>query len=179
MLRGFARHRSAPGMPDDHWLPDDVYDEELWSVDQLYLHVITDGTLGVRSERRGELSGSTTAVVASCEVDNPSIARDAALHASVVSHLSQTLLAADSAGGGVDATASPTLLQALLAESGLDHLHERLGDFELSAAVAELTASRPAFLTRLKAIGVDKLAERQKLTNAIAKAGREGRIPSS
>ena len=181
LLRSFARHRSTPGMPDGHWLPDDVYDEELWSVDQLYMHVITDGTLGVRSERRRG-SSSSAATVASCEVDNPSIARDAALHASVLSHLSQTLMAADSAGGSGDAAAPSTPLQALLAESGLDHLHEQLagaGGFELSAAAADLKASRPAFLTRLKANGVDKLGERQTLANAIAKAGREGRIPSS
>ena len=35
---------------------------------------------------------------------------------------------------------------------------------------------RPALLAHLKASGVDKLGDRQKLTNALSKADREGLI---
>ena len=46
LLRGFAQHKRTPGKPDDWWLPSDVYDEDRWTVDSLYLYVVSDGSVG-------------------------------------------------------------------------------------------------------------------------------------
>ena len=47
LLQGFARHRQLPGKPADHWLPTEVYDPGIWDAQQIYLHIITDGALGI------------------------------------------------------------------------------------------------------------------------------------
>ena len=39
-----------------------------------------------------------------------------------------------------------------------------------------VAASRPGFLSKLKAMGVDKLVERQTVATGVAKAARAGRI---
>ena len=86
-----------------------------------------------------------------------------------------------SAGGGIDA-ANATLLQGTVATSdeALTSLLEQLSLSHLSTSLAEASLQslsmlgRAALLTALKASGVDKLVERQKLATAIAKARTAG-----
>ena len=67
------------------------------------------------------------------------------------------------------ATSSATSLDAVLTD-GLAHLREQLSEFTFDE-LAELP--RAELLTKLKAIGVERLADRQKLATAIAKAARK------
>ena len=46
LLQAFARHRKAPGKPADYWLPPEVYDPGIWGAQDLYLYIMTDGSLG-------------------------------------------------------------------------------------------------------------------------------------
>ena len=64
-------------------------------------------------------------------------------------------------------------MATLLAANGLSHLLETLQGH----ALAELEAmERVALLSKLKAIGVDRLGDRQKLATAIAKAARSSNL---
>ena len=68
-------------------------------------------------------------------------------------------------------------LVSLLESVSLSHLSTPLTGKSLSVLQSELAEKgRPAFLSDLKAIGVDKLPERQKLATTIAKAAR-GALP--
>ena len=68
-------------------------------------------------------------------------------------------------------------LVSLLESVSLGHLSTPLTGKSLSVLQSELAEKgRPAFLSDLKAIGVDKLPERQKLATTIAKAAR-GALP--
>ena len=93
------------------------------------------------------------------------------LHAAYI--FTEDVAAAES---GRESVASLTFA-GLLGELGLGHLESRLGDFaDAEQASAELTASRTDFLAKLKALGVEKLGERQALANGLAKASRAGRL---
>ena len=172
-IAAMAPHRRQPGQPDDHWLPADAYDESVWSVDQLWLYGITDGTLGVRS-RKQLGTAADAAAVASCDVCDPAQPRDEGLLATAKQMLLRVL-------DMDDADAQEAFgWSTLLSELNLAHLSERVQASvgPLSAAEAELTTRRPAFLAKLKAAGVDKLAERQAIANGLARARREGRVPA-
>ena len=150
LLRGFAQHRTQSGKPDDHWLPRDIYDPTSWSIDSVWIHIITDGHLG--GPTPGGLRQEPTHT---CHQDGEA-------RSETVARLAQTLSDEEAA--------------AAAAPSWQEQLTQRLG-CDLASAAAELTASgRPAFLARLKAAGVEQLAERQKLANSLAKASREGRL---
>ncbi len=152
LLRGFAHHRRENGKPEDHWLPEAIYDTTQWAVDSVYLYIITDGSVGGPTPGGVSQEASHT-----CE---KGMAR-----AEVVARLAQKL-SEEEAVTDASATADWQVL-----------LTERLG-CDLTAAATELTAAgRPAFLSRLKAAGVDQLTERQKIVNNLARASREGRIP--
>jgi len=45
LLRGFAQHRRQPNLPDDHWLPQEAYDEAQWEPQDVWMFVITDGSI--------------------------------------------------------------------------------------------------------------------------------------
>jgi len=175
LLKGFAAHRKEPGKADDHWLPPDVYDASLWTVDNVYLYVITDGNVGRPTPDRIK----QTAELASCEVCRPSTARDGAAHAGAISRLREQLQLGDEQSPAASKHAQTWLI--LLQEVGLaDDAHltliAQLG-CDLQGGAAELgTAGRPAFLARLKAAGFDRLNERQQIVNAMARASREGRL---
>ena len=68
-------------------------------------------------------------------------------------------------------------LAQLLNEEELIHLVPLLTSFGLAECATAIVASRPSFLARLKAAGVSKLSERQAITNAVAWAHRDKRIP--
>ena len=65
-------------------------------------------------------------------------------------------------------------LSGLLGEIGLAHL--TLEHMSLASLAANLAAGRPAFLLRLKSLGVVQLVDRQAISNALARAVREGRL---
>jgi hypothetical protein len=67
-------------------------------------------------------------------------------------------------------------LAQLLEQEALTHLHALLGGESLAHFAADCEASRPKFLGRLNRLGVSKLADRQAIANAIARAQREGRL---
>ena len=67
-------------------------------------------------------------------------------------------------------------LANLLAELKLEGLGGRLEAHTLGGLADSLKGGRPAFLSMLKEAGVDKLAERQALSNGLSKAVREGRL---
>lgn len=175
MLRGFAVHHRAAGMADDHWLPADVYDEERWSVDGLYLYIITDGNVGgPRSPRRKIEDGHAASTLTSCNVCDPKVGSDSDGRKAALAHLAGVL----SDASGSEVRPAKTALLTFLIELGLGHLQEFLRDEVLADLATEAAVSRTAFLSRLKQVGVDKLAERQKLTNGLSKAWREGTIAS-
>ena len=64
---------------------------------------------------------------------------------------------------------------ALLAEAGCAERAPLAAGASVGEWSALLAAGRPAFLNALKALGFDKLAERQKVANVLGKARREGR----
>lgn len=66
--------------------------------------------------------------------------------------------------------------KSLLKQLNLLHLSDVLAGEPLENLVGQLQASRTTLLSHLKATGVTKLAERQALTNGLAKAVREERI---
>ena len=66
--------------------------------------------------------------------------------------------------------------EALLEEESLGHYTTLCQATTLADAQSLLTANRVAFLARLKALGVSKVGERQRLANAIGRAQRAGRI---
>ena len=67
-------------------------------------------------------------------------------------------------------------LSELLTENKLEHIEGMLGDATLQSLFDESTANRVEFLSGLKGKGVDKLPDRQKLTNALGKAKRLDRF---
>ena len=72
---------------------------------------------------------------------------------------------------------STSSLGAFLHSAGLGHLSDTLSGETLEGCAEDLGRSRPAFLQRLKELGVDRLADRQALANAIGKARRGGELP--
>ena len=75
------------------------------------------------------------------------------------------------------ATGGPGLGE-FLQEHGLQELGPRLMDkLSIMEMHGLLEANRPIFLERLKEVGIDKLAERQKLANALSKAKKRGALP--
>ena len=64
---------------------------------------------------------------------------------------------------------------ALLGSLGLNSLEETASKLSLSDALALAEKGRPALLEGLKAAGVAKLPDRQKLANAISKELRASR----
>jgi len=191
LLRGFAAHRREPGLPDDHWLPQDVYDEDRWGKNDLYLYIITDGSVGgPRGARRPDQSD---AVLSSCNVCEPKAPTDLAHERqAALAHLSGVLSderSEDSRAGPTptagqqDSSAGPTptagqlAFRRLLHDLGLGHLQQTLRDEAFADVAGQAAASRTAFLAGLKVKGVDKLAERQKLANGVARAAREGGVP--
>ena len=80
------------------------------------------------------------------------------------------------------AAAAPTLrtLPALLRAEKLDpdssSAASALGNVTLRELMLTLKSGRPALLARLKELGVEKLGERQKVANALAKAERMGQL---
>jgi hypothetical protein len=162
LLRGFAHHRRKAGVPDDHWLPPEVYDEDLWSVDSLYLYIISDGAVGQPRDPSKPKSGP-----ASCGVCDPKMDD----RAEMVAHLSAALL------GAPAVESSPRGLGGLAASLELGHLQQQLSGLTLADAAAELNNSRTAFLAHLKALGVEKLTDRQKLANGLGRAIRESGVP--
>lgn len=65
-------------------------------------------------------------------------------------------------------------LAVVLAENGLGHLQRHLAGLSLTECVAQTSDSRPTFLSALKSRGIHRLADRQAIANAVAKAGRGG-----
>jgi hypothetical protein len=188
LLRGFARHRSSAGKPDDHWLPPDIYDEELWDIDSIYLHIITDGSVGgPRPGGRREKSLEQPAAVTSCDVcDSGRTPRSESIFDDMKAHASRAIFGAEEApaedvGTGADGVAQLSTMAALMAElpRDLSHLEQPLSGLSLAEAASDLAASRPTFFAKLKTLGVERLAERQVLANGLAKARREGRIPTA
>ena len=75
---------------------------------------------------------------------------------------------------------SSLTFEALLAEESLSHLASSLSEVvTLADAQALLSANRPAFLAKLKELGVSKLGERQKLANALSRAEKTGRVAAA
>lgn len=74
--------------------------------------------------------------------------------------------------------ASLRTLPDLLREFGLEQLHEALAQqgVTLASLAAKLKESRPTLLAHLKESGVEKLGDRQKIANAVAKADRLGNL---
>lgn len=71
-----------------------------------------------------------------------------------------------------EAQAAAGDLGALLAAAGLSHITPMLATETFEAAQAAALASRPAFILRLKELGVSSLSERQKVATLCAKAAR-------
>jgi len=158
-----------------------VYDESRWSKDSVYLYIITDGSVGGPREPRVVKSEAT---LSSCDVCEPKPGTsDAHMHErqAALAHLSGLLSSerASTASGPVPSSGQLEL-RRFLQGLGLGHLEqvEALRDAALRDVAAEAVAGRTAFLASLKAKGVDKLAERQKLANGVARALREGTIPN-
>lgn len=176
LLKGFAAHRREPGLPDDHWLPTDVYDEERWGKNDIYLYIITDGSVGFPREPRRADQGD--AVLSSCNFCEPKAVADPHERQAALAHLSGVLSEERSEESVAGSTPTPgqLALRRLLHELGLAHLQQMLRDEAFADVAAQAAASRTAFLATLKAKGVDKLADRQKLVNGVARAAREGRV---
>lgn len=69
-------------------------------------------------------------------------------------------------------------LSSLLTASGLEHMFAALRDkVKLDELQSRLLANRPMFLEHLRSLGIDKLAERQKLANQIGRAEKAGLLP--
>lgn len=78
------------------------------------------------------------------------------------------------------AAGSDDALVALLRSCELSHLQEPLAAESLAACTATLAAEgRAGLLKQLKAKGVDRLADRQKLTTAVAKVAKASAAPAS
>lgn len=164
LLRGFAHHRKAQG---DSWLPRDVYDEELWDIDGVYLYIITDGNVGgPRPAPRKPPEGD--GVAALCD---PSAPRDERMLAEAKAHVLATAAKPPADG--------PLTFASLLDELALTRLASTLADLSLPDVATAIAADRPAFLARLKTLGVERLADRQAVVNGVAKAQRAGRVPAS
>ena len=74
------------------------------------------------------------------------------------------------------AGAPPVALDELLSSAGLGHLNGWAEERQLTVGglCAEYASGgRTAFLSMLKAQGVEKLADRQKLSNAVGKAAKQ------
>lgn len=140
-------------------------------MDSAYLHVITDGSVGGPRPQRKKME-TTTQSAHAVEVCNPDAPANAKVLAEAKAHVLSTTICDDGSaiGGPQDR------LGMLLTDLDLQHLCGRLGSLDVIAAAAELGESRPAFLTKLKGLGVDKLAERQALASGISRAKREGRL---
>ena len=67
-------------------------------------------------------------------------------------------------------------LAELLQENALSSIMVKLDGETLESLESQLTSDRVGFLNGLKEKGMDKLAERQKLANAIGKAKRQDRF---
>ena len=67
-------------------------------------------------------------------------------------------------------------LAELLQENALSSIMVKLDGESLESLESQLTSDRVEFLNGLKEKGMDKLAERQKLANAIGKAKRQDRF---
>lgn len=82
-----------------------------------------------------------------------------------------------------EASRSVDTLDDLLCEAKLKHLRTECDWARLGSTLCEwadaLVASRPNFLRSLKDCGVQLLTDRQSLSNALARARREGRINST
>merc|ERR1712137_573211 len=81
----------------------------------------------------------------------------------------------------MDRSADPQLhtLVEFLADCKLSHLQESLADETLANLAAEHDAGRQPMLKHLKQKGVDRLIERQNLTNALGRAKKAGRVQPS
>ena len=69
-------------------------------------------------------------------------------------------------------------MSVFLEDAGLAKLQQVLHGETLNMYNAQLACGRPEFLLSLNKKGVMALADRQKLANAIAKARRDGRLPT-
>jgi hypothetical protein len=69
-------------------------------------------------------------------------------------------------------------LAALCESCGLDHHILALeGNLTLADLQSRLLANRPLLLEHLRGLGMEKLAERQRLANAVGKAEKAGQLP--
>ena len=64
-------------------------------------------------------------------------------------------------------------MEAILRDENLEHLLPSLARREVRELQSLLAANRVAFLAELKALGVAKVGERQKLASAISKHAKE------
>lgn len=67
-------------------------------------------------------------------------------------------------------------LATLIAEAGLPDISRLSTEVTLGALVEKLGAGRPTLLSYLKESGVERLADRQRLANVLAKANRAGHV---
>mmetsp|Transcript_4481 Transcript_4481/g.11812 ORF Transcript_4481/g.11812 Transcript_4481/m.11812 type:complete len:167 (-) Transcript_4481:324-824(-) len=163
-------------MPNDYWLPDGVYDETQWSIDSIYLYVITDGSVG------GPTPGGVRVATpsAGCDVCKPTLPKDDAMRADLVTWLKEVVFGSDEIAAAQ--TSRPSLTwQALLAELNLSvqtypELEQQLGHDLAAVAVDLETCGRPTFLARLKRAGIERLPERQQIASALSRASRGGRL---
>ena len=94
------------------------------------------------------------------------------------------LVAKAIAGGKKASSASAsgvggTSLSTLLSSASLSHLDDILQGVTLDDLQMRLASDRPAFLTYLKRLGVEKLGDRQATANAITKAENSGLLQAS
>ena len=187
LCSGFAKHRAEPGKPLDHWLPPEIYDEEIFDVDSAYLYIITDGNVGIpRAKRKPKLPAPAASTALDvCDPDAPETSSKvkAESKASVAyiadggaSSAPAPASGSDGAGGTGGAGGAGGNLEELLADLSLEHLRDHLAGLNLQTAATEVAESRPVFLNALKARGVAALKDRQSLANGISKARRAGRI---
>ena len=74
-------------------------------------------------------------------------------------------------------TTTPSLnLDAILGDAGLGHLSERLQPLTQTDFAGEAVDNRTRFLAKLRALGCEKLPERQTVANAIGRAVRQGQF---
>ena len=67
-------------------------------------------------------------------------------------------------------------MEAILRDENLEHLLPSLARRDVRELQSLLAANRVAFLAELKALGVAKVGERQKLANAFGRAVKAGRL---
>ena len=97
---------------------------------------------------------------------------DPALVAKAIAGGKQASSASASGVGG-------TSLSKLLSSASLSHLDDILQGVTLEDLQMRLASDRPAFLTYLKRLGVEKLGDRQATANAITKAENSGLLQAS